>query len=254
MKGRWFLLFAALLMLAKAAACADAYILHTPAQKQVQEDEALEIACDFLHALTGVEITGIYKVADGMKIKDKAEAFFGPGYQWGADTNDDCWVLVIRNESTVVRPWVVIHGTTGEVLYWQYSDQTTQCTYINCLPGEGQLSHEDAVEIAMDRFTRVINKPFSMDEGAVYLSSSFGNADNWNIDMGTALVWNIHLSYINDAEQYGYSAYIDAESGEILREQRSAQPMSYSKNRLSRVRLTARSGSRTIMPLMVASA
>lgn len=97
-----------------------------------------------------------------MKVKGKVEAFFGPGYQWGADTNEDCWVLVIQNDSTIVRPWVVIHGTTGEVLYWQYTDQTTGCAYLNVLPTEGQLSYEDAVALAKNRFLQAMNEPSSI--------------------------------------------------------------------------------------------
>lgn len=222
MKRRFFVLLLVMLLSITSIACADSYILHKPDKNQLQENEALEIAREFLLDLTGVEITGVFKVVNGMKVKGKAEAFFGPGYQWGADTNDDCWVLVIQNDSTIVRPWVVIHGTTGEVLYWQYTDQTTGCAYLNALPTEGQLSYEDAVALAKNRFLQAMNEPSSIEDSAIYINPSFGNTNHWNtsaVNMGTVLAWNINLSYADSTEQYGYFVYINAENEEILGEQ-----------------------------------
>ena len=206
------------LILTMSIACADTYILHKPTQQQLQEAEALEVAKDFLYELTGVEITGIFKVVDGKKTKGKALSYFGPGYQWGADTNDDCWVLDIRNESVVERPWIVIHGTTGEILYWKYTDKITNCTYINRIPSEEHLSQNEAVEIAYGGFEHAIDEPFSIGYDGIYLDSCYGTADVWNTDIvniGTAPVWYISIS----SEQYGYTVYIDAESGDILDEQ-----------------------------------
>lgn len=223
MKKQSILLLVALLlclpMFCGSIACADDYTLHTPKRGQLQENEALDIACDFLRDLTGVEITGIFQVVDGMKIEGQVFASFGPGNQWRADTTDDCWALVIRNESTIGRPLVVLHGTTGEVLYWEYTDKITNCTYFNSLPGEEHLSYENAVEIAKNGLMHVINEPLS---GMLSVSAGFGNTDAWNTataNMGTELAWVIDLYYLNSEGQYGYSVYINAENGEVLREQ-----------------------------------
>lgn len=78
------------------SAYADAYILHEPAAGQFQEEEAVELACAFVKELTGVELTGLYMVEKGMKVKDKTEAYLGPGHQWYANTKDDCWARTIR--------------------------------------------------------------------------------------------------------------------------------------------------------------
>lgn len=222
-------LLAYLLVLSFAPAHADAYIIRTPAKDQIQEEEALQIACDYIHDLTGVEITGIFMVIDGMKVKNEAVNFFGPGYQWGADTNDDCWVLDIQNESTIVRPWVVLHGTTGEVLYWQYTDQVINCSYINMLPNDAQLSYEDAVEMAMNGFMQVMDESVPIDTSMILANSAFGSTSNWNsatVNLGDAPAWSINLSYTDTTNQYEYSVYINAENGTVFGESLLAMALS----------------------------
>lgn len=78
MKRRFFALFLVMLLSITSIAGADSYILHKPDKNQLQENEALETAREFLLDLTGVEITGVFKVVNGMKVKGKVEAFFGP--------------------------------------------------------------------------------------------------------------------------------------------------------------------------------
>ena len=222
MKRRLIALITALVLslfvLGCLAAYADTYILHTPTKDQIQEAEAIQIACDFITELSGVEITGIYSVVDGMKVKNKAETAFGPGYQYYVDTNDDCWMLRIRNE-TSIQPRVLVHGTTGEVLYWEYSDIRNDRSYINMLPCEKDLPYEEAVQIAVDRFTQTLDGVETIDADKLIVQSAFAAAHNWNslaAAWGDAPAWNITLQYGEPEIKYIYSMLINADNRMIL--------------------------------------
>lgn len=95
--------FAALLLCIQLfvpfAAQGDAYELHTPSGEQIQQEEAVALACAFVKDLTGVELMGLYAVEEGMKMEGKTEMYFGPGWQWDADTQEDCWAIHLCNET-----------------------------------------------------------------------------------------------------------------------------------------------------------
>lgn len=223
------------LVFAAADAIADTYALHEPSGNQIQAEDAVTLACEFIKELTGVELTGLYSVEDGMKVEGQPEMYFGFGWQWGADTSDDCWMLILRNQSTIDTPIVVLHGTTGEVLYWEYTDQAINCTYLNRLPTDDHLSCEEAVENAKSRFVVVMDKPLSGDS-IRFTGAAFGDADTWvaqaaNTEAEPA--WKIELLYEHPEEQYGYTVFFDAKSGEVLREvihDKTSDPLSISGN------------------------
>ena len=118
---------------------ADMDIEHFPTENQLQQKEAEKIACDFFYKLCGVELTDIYHLEKEEEVSG-AEAVFGPGYQYGVDTQEDCWDLDLRNRSHI-WPRAVIHGTTGEILSWQYYDMITRCSHTR---GERKISRSGA--------------------------------------------------------------------------------------------------------------
>ena len=217
-------LFAAMwlcfLLLIPLVVCADTDTLHEPSGNEIQAEEAVTLACEFIKELTGMELTGLYFVEDGMKVEGQPEMYFGPGWQWGADTQKDCWILILRNQSTIDTPIVVLHGTSGEVLYWEYTDQTINCTYLNSLPTDDHLSLQQAVNIAQSRFMPAMEPPLSAN-GIRFTGAAFGDSDTWvaqAADTEANLAWKIELLYEDPDRQYGYIGYFDAASGGVLRE------------------------------------
>lgn len=217
-------LFAAMwlcfLLLIPLVVCADTDTLHEPSGNKIQAEEAVTLACQFIKELTGVKLTGLYSVEDGMKVEGQPEMYFGPGWQWGADTQEDCWILILRNQTAIDTPIVVLHGITGEVLYWEYTQQTINCTYLNSLPTDDHLSLQQAVNIAQSRFMPAMEPPLSAD-GIRFTGAAFGDADTWvaqATNTEAELAWKIELLYEDPDRQYGYIGYFDAASGGVLRE------------------------------------
>lgn len=200
-------------------ASADTYTLHEPMDNQMQEEAAVDIACNFVKELTGVELTGLYMVENGKKVKNKTEAYFGPGYQWSANTEDDCWAITLRNE-THINPFVVLRGTTGEVLYWEYHDEQKTCTYINMLPQKEHLSYDEAVDMAMSRYLYAANGLEGADQ-ATYVQSAFGTASNWNSSLQSYSempAWNVMVRTPAVEPEYYYDLFVSAQDGLILEE------------------------------------
>lgn len=208
------------LLIGMCAAHADTYELREPTGGELKSDEAVAIARDFMRDLTGVELTGLYVKADGRRIEGKTEAYFGPGSQWLADTEDDCWALVIRNE-TRIRPFVVVHGTTGEVVYWEYTDEETNQTFINLLPQDGQLTDAEAVVLAEKRFAAAMRGAPAIDPERLANQTAFGMAGNWCFDKPeyeSLPAWLVQLTYTDDANQeYFCETVLAADGGALLR-------------------------------------
>lgn len=203
-------------------AAADETILHTPAAGQIQRQEAIRIACEVIHEKTGVELTGLYRVKNGMKIKGQVEAYFGPGWQWldNSDIQEDCWVLILQNETRIRKPVVVLHGTTGEVLHWRFSDRETDASYVDLLPEDGQMTLEEARQLVMERFGGLTGG----DD--LFVAVDFGWGDSFSTRWGAlphAPVWNLYASrqvVEGDSVQVlaQYQLVVDARSREVLLE------------------------------------
>lgn len=146
-------LIAALLALCSLLACtmaaqADTDIYHTPTKDQLSEKEAFKIATAFFTEAAGVDISGEYR-------KTYYTALFGPGYQWYADTEDDCWVVSVDIGSDLpISAHAVIHGTTGEVLRWSFRNKETKISYQCALPEETMLTLEEAITIVREQYAQ----------------------------------------------------------------------------------------------------
>lgn len=208
-----------LCLLLPPAACADAYVLHEPSGEQLRAEEAIPLACAFVQELTGVELTGLYSVVDGMKVEGRPEMYFGPGRQWGAETDEDCWVLILRNGTPIDQPMVVLHGSTGRVLYWQYSDTRTNCTYLHMLPPEGWLDAQAAAVLAQERYA-VLEAGTLPEPDRTDLC--LGASENWSLqppNRESAPVWNLNLQSADGAARYSYWLAVAADDGSILSEE-----------------------------------
>lgn len=164
-------LIALLLMLCSLLACiaaqADTDIYHKPGKNQLSEKKAFRIAADFFREAAGVDISGEYR-------KGYYTALFGPGYQWYADTEDDCWVVSIDIGSDLpISAHAVIHGTTGEVLRWSFRDKETKISYQCALPEETMLTLEEAVAIVRKQYAQALGLTAEQAQNT-RCSASFG--------------------------------------------------------------------------------
>ena len=135
-----------LLLTAPFAARADQYTLHTPGPDSITAAQAVERAKAYLLTLC--------PALEETRLKDarteSPDYLFGPGWQWDADTQEDCWVLPLPSALAVV------HGATGEVLYYSYWLEPREgwsMLYNNCQPSS--MSVDEAVEIAARRVAAV---------------------------------------------------------------------------------------------------
>lgn len=127
-------------------ALADTDIYHTPAKDQLSKKEALALMADFYQELWNVDITPCFR-------KGQYTALFGPGDQWQGDTEEDCWVISIEFDTELpIVPHILLHGTTGETLQWSFRERETKVTYQGAIPGENDLTLEEAIAIARARF------------------------------------------------------------------------------------------------------
>lgn len=131
---------------------ADTDIYHTPTKDQLSEKEACTLMAAFYQELWGVDITPCFR-------KGQYTALLGPGYQWYVDTEEDCWVISIAFDTELpIVPHILLHGTTGEVLDWQFREKETKVTYQRAIPGEADLTLEAAISIAREHFASVLTQ------------------------------------------------------------------------------------------------
>ena len=190
---------------------ADMDIEHLPTENQLQEKEAEKIACEFFYSLCGVELTGLYHLEKEKEVSG-ADAVFGPGYQYGVDTQEDCWSLDLRNRSHI-WPRAVIHGTTGEILSWQYYDTITRCCFINALPQAEQLSLKEATSKAAALFSELLPEE-DLSEENTYSGASFSLSEAALTGEKTELCpqWLVQLSF----HDFILLVSLNADDGSIL--------------------------------------
>lgn len=202
----WLLLLTLLI----GSALADRDIYHTPTNDQLSEKEARTLMADFYQNLWGVDITPCFR-------KGQYTALFGPGYQWYVDTEEDCWVISIAFDTELpIVPHILLHGTTGEVLDWQFREKETKVTYQRAIPGEADLTLEAAITIAREHFAAALTQlDAPAQEISVYLRT-FGLYgllhDPVEVENPEQLAWCVGLYSGEWLAEY----YIRANDGQIL--------------------------------------
>ena len=202
----WLLLLVGL----SGAAQADTDIYHTPAKDQLSEKEARALMAEFYQNLWGVDITPCFR-------KGQYTALFGPGSQWYVDTEDDCWVISVEFDTELpIVPHMLLHGTTCEVLEWQFREKETKVTYQRAIPGEADLPLEETIAIAREQFAAaLIQLDAPVQEISVYLRT-FGLYgllhDPAEVENPEQLAWCVGLYSGDWVAEY----YIRANDGYIL--------------------------------------
>lgn len=201
------------LFLFSGAALGDTDIYHIPTKEQLSEAEALKVATAFWLELCSVDISEEIDAGN-------YTALFGPGYQWGANTEDDCWTISIPMGADLpIRPSIIIHGTTGDVVHWQFRDKETKITYICMLPDETHISLEAAITIAKKCFQRDAHLEES-DLTEMFVSKSFGVAQYYiglkDRGCDDYPIWNIFLASSESSFPEMGDYYISAIDGSVL--------------------------------------
>lgn len=194
-------------------AMGDMDIYHVPTDQQISASEALSVMTTFWLELCSIDICK--EMEEG-----KYTALFGPGYQWGVDTEDDCWVIEIPFGADIpIRPLLIVHGTTGDILYWEYRDKEEKIVYLNMIPESDMLSDSEATSIALDHFNSElgitdirtvdfrINKSFGMGK---YIVSSAHD------EIETLPVWNILISFEENNTSFCGDYYLSAVDGSLI--------------------------------------
>lgn len=169
----------------------DTDIYHTPTSEQLSEANALNIATAFWLELCSVDISEEIKTGN-------YTALFGPGYQWGANTEDDCWIIDISISADIsIQPSIIIHGTSGNVVFWQFRDKETKISYICAIPDETAVKENEAVEIAKACFVADADLA-ELDLNELYVRRSFGYAQCYvafkNMPYENYPIWSILVS------------------------------------------------------------
>lgn len=204
-----------------STALADTYELHTPDDTQLSKDQALAFANAFWWDLCGVSVAAAVQ-------SGSYDASFGPGYQWGVETQEDCWVISFKDVEGPVRGlFLILHGTPGKsedgtanvnVLYWSFRGRESMISYSCAIPDVNMIDRYKAVQYATQDFVSAANVPedsisfngngqFTLTKWAMRdICEDIGNLD------GDVPVWVIPLS--TDAQYADY--LISADDGMVV--------------------------------------
>ena len=184
--------FILLMIMLTCSALADTDIYHAPTKDQLSEREARALMAAFYQDLWGVDITPCFR-------KGQYTALFGPGYQWQGDTEEDCWVISIEFDTELpIVPHILLHGTTGEVLQWSFRERETKVSYQGAIPGEADLTLEEAIVIAKAQFAEdmaLLGAPVENTSVFTRIYGLFGQI-KWpfEVENPESLVWQIGIS------------------------------------------------------------
>ena len=205
-----------LVLLLASTAFADTYELHTPDDTQLSKDQALAFANAFWWDLCGVSIAAAVQ-------SGSYDASFGPGYQWGVETQDDCWVISVKNVDGPVRSlFLILHGTPLKsedgtaninVLYWSFRGTESMISYSCAIPDVTMIDRYKAVQYAMWDFAaeaRIPEDTISFNGNGSFTLTRWAMRDNCeelgDLDGGVP-VWNILLSTDELCAEYLIDAY-----------------------------------------------
>ena len=150
--------------------------------------------------------------------KGEYTALFGPGYQWQGNTEEDCWVISVEFDTELpIVPHILLHGATGEVLQWSFRERETKVSYQGAIPGENDLTLEEAIAIARARFAQDMALRGASAEGAYLTTRSYGlyGQISWpfEVENPEQTIWHIG---IGAGPEHGALYNIHAADGRIL--------------------------------------
>lgn len=185
-------------------AYADKYVEKAPSSDQIDLETAIDISTQFIEKLTGVSASELAPYI--------SEYNFGPGYQWmDSTTTDDCWILVFAQTPLgISRIYVLVHGTSGDILSWLYMDTVTGITFNNVTIDESKILPEQATQIAFEHLANRVGVTIEQLENNVETQPLLLRTEDDRI------LWNYIVSYTNAESECYCILDIDASSGELL--------------------------------------
>ena len=205
-----------MILLLTSTAFADTYELHTPDSTQLSKDQAFAFANSFWLDLCGASIESAVKAGT-------YEASFGPGHQWGVETQDDCWAIYIKGvQGPVSNLFLILHGTPDKsegntdninVLYWSFRNKESLISYACQIPDATMIDRYKAVQYSIRDFASVANVSedlitfngngqFTLTKWAMRdICEDIGDLD------GEVPVWSIALSTDDQYADYLINAY-----------------------------------------------
>ena len=207
------------LLTATLPANADQYILHSPKRGQLKSEEAVAIAKEYLLSLCpALQDSHMPEARPFSK-----EYLFGPGWQWGVDTEEDIWVLPMPDA------YAVVHGTTGEVLDWRFTYPTQENWYVryeNVMPEK--MDHTAAIDRAIQIAEDKAGDEKEWTRDMLYANALFSYKEDGRVSQpedGAILaypipLWEVELSYYVPGENQArfVAGYMLDEDGNVLAE------------------------------------
>ena len=151
------------------------------------------------------------------------EYLFGPGWQWGVDTEEDIWVLPMPDA------FAAVHGTTGEVLDWRFTYPTQENWYVryyHLLPEK--MDHTAAIERAIQIVEEQAGDEREWTREMLYANAHYSYKEDWQVsepEAGEYLtypipLWEVDLFYYVTGEDYArfVAGYMLDEDGNVLAE------------------------------------
>ena len=219
MKRSFVLLLLLCLLTAALPAHADRYILHSPKRGQLKSEEAVAIAKEYLLSLCPA--LGDSHLPDARPFS--REYLFGPGWQWGVDTEDDVWILPMPDA------YAAVHGTTGEVLDWRFTYPTQEnwyARYYHVLPEK--MDHTAAIQRAIEIAEEKAGDEKEWTREALYANAHYSYKEDWRVSQPEdgeipaypIPLWTVDLSYYVPGEDYArfVAGYMLDEDGNVLAE------------------------------------
>ena len=184
---------------------ADKYIERKPSDDQINLEKAIDLSTKYIEDLTGISASDLAPYI--------SEYNFGPGYQWMDSTvEDDCWILVFATTPLgISRVYVLVHGTTGDILSWNFMDTITGITFSNAIIDDAEIPVEQANKIALEYLANVVDITIEELENniVIQLPTLLLSEENQTL-------WDFFICYtIDNSEQYS-TIDIDASTGEII--------------------------------------
>ena len=207
------------LLTASFTADADQYILHSPKWGQLKSEEAVAIAKEYLLSLCPALQDS--HLPDARPFSKDYQ--FGPGWQWGVDTEEDIWVLPMPDA------FAAVHGTTGEVLDWRFTYPTQENWYVryyHLLPEK--MDHTAAIERAIQIAEEQAGDEREWTREMLYANAHYSYKEDWRVsepEAGEYLtypipLWEVDLFYYVTGEDYArfVAGYMLDEDGNVLAE------------------------------------
>ena len=206
-------------LLAACSAHADRYILHSPGRGQLKSEEAVAIAKEYLLSLCPALQDS--HLPDARPFSKDYQ--FGPGWQWGVDTEEGIWVLPMPDA------FAAVHGTTGEVLDWRFTYPTQENWYVryeNVMPEK--MDHTAAIERAIQIAEERAGDDKEWTRDMLYANALFSFKEDWRgsqpddgeITTYPVPLWEVDLSYYVPGENQArfVAGYMLDEDGNVLAE------------------------------------